>query len=230
MSIVLYVIDDFIQDEGLLVDIRNSEDFFPQSMPGENIGEVLNGYHDDESGHRAPFMFWDGWAHEKPRTVRQRVIQEIWKESRFLPFPDSEIAGFEYWTRTFGPGQYLAPHVDEDTFSYENGRKFNAPAVGCVWYGLNDDPGDGFLELHPGEIVGFPEDALEKPSIQARLGSVEQRERIAYKPNRLVVFNAGRRLHETTKTTSGRRQVMVINVWHVDNPPAGLLGERFVRE
>lgn len=226
---MLYVIDDFLKDGALKTDIVNTHDFFPGAMPGSNIGQVANDFHYNDSCS-APFMFWRGWWQEETKTTKQRLIRQIWENSPWLPCPLEEIAGFEYWARTFGPGQYLAPHVDEDTFAYSDRREFKAPAIGCVWYGFTDDPGDGFLELHEARIDGYPVNALEQEFVQPILSSLDKRERIAYRPNRLIVFEAGRRLHETTVTSRGQRNVLVVNVWLNSEQPDGLINSHFVIE
>ena len=56
------------------------------------------------------------------------------------------------------------------------------------------------------------------------------RERIRYKGNRLVVFDSGHVVHNTTPAGSRLRQVMVINVWTKDVPPMGLATGDFAHE
>jgi hypothetical protein len=226
---MLYVIDNFLNDS-LYEEVKNDTSFFPVEMDGEDIGETNNWYHDGASSCFAPYMFWKGWMHEPVDTVRKKVIQAIWENNNFIPFPLEEIAGFEYWCRTFSPGQYLNIHVDEDTFAYEKDNDFNAPALGCVWYGATEAGDGGYLELHEGRIEGNPEDALEKENIERLTSPCDMLERIAYKPNRLVVFEAGRRLHNTTKASWGKRQVMVVNVWHISSPPSGVRESKFFHE
>lgn len=227
---MLYVIDDFLGDSALARNIKNSHDFFPHKMPGENLGEVPNKFHSPESQVFSPFMFWDGWWKSPANTLKKKMIEKIWKTERLLPFKLSEIAGFEYWTRTFSAGQNLAVHVDADTFAYASNREFNAPGIGCVWHGFTDMPGDGFLELHESVIDGFPENALERKSFEKMLSPSEKRERIAYRPDRLIVFNAGRRIHGVTTTSVGERKVLIVNVWLNSSPPKGLETGQFFYE
>jgi len=231
MRFTLIVLDNFIKDKNLIEDIKKDEGFFPDDM-GEidNIGQVNNYFHVEDADCYAPYMFWGGWWVSPADTLKKKVIQSIWSNEDFLPFPLEEVCGFEYWTRTFKQGQYLRVHVDEDTFAYQKDRTFNAPAFGCVWYGFKEVEKPGFLELHEGFIEGFPDDALEKENIDKLLSLPENRERIAHKPNRLVCFEAGRRLHEATPTVSGSRQVMVVNVWHKDSPPSALTTGEFYYE
>lgn len=227
----MIVIDNFIKDSSLIEEIKNDKTFFPPDMGEiENIGEYNNHFHIEDADCYAPYMFWDGWWNSPADTLKKRVIQQIWSNEYFLPFPLEEVCGFEYWTRTFKKGQYLRIHVDEDTFAYQKDKTFNAPAYGCVWYGFAESEQPGFLELHEGVISGFPENALERDNIDLLTSPPERRERIAHRPNRLVCFNAGRRLHEATPTMGGCRQVMVVNVWHKDSPPSALRSGDFYYE
>jgi hypothetical protein len=227
----MIVIDNFIRDQELISDIKNDDNFFPKDMGSiENIGEVNNYFHVEDADCYAPYMFWDGWWKSPADTLKKRVVQEIWSKDNFLPFPLEEVCGFEYWTRTFKEGQYLRLHVDEDTFAYQKDKTFNAPAYGCVWYGFSQSDNPGFLELHEGVISGYPENALESENIDPLISPPERRERIAHRPNRLICFNAGRRLHEATPTMSGVRQVMVVNVWHKNSPPSALISGGFYYE
>lgn len=224
----LFVFDNFLSGTELESEIRSDGTFFPEAMPGKNLGETLNEFHYDEADCQAPYMFWGGWNEEKPRTLKQRLIEKIWRGTGLLPFPEDEILGFEYWTRTFLPGQFLARHVDEDTFMYSDVRWFHGPRIGCVWYGFSDATGS-FLEIHENGINEGPE-KLESENTAKFISPMERRERIAYKPDRLVIFDAGHRLHETTPIESGVKQVIVVNVWHQDQMPQALSTGQFFYE
>jgi hypothetical protein len=224
----LFVFDNFVAETELENEIRADSAFFPSPMPGENLGKHLNEFHYDQADCQAPYMFWSGWTKEEPRTSRQRLIEKVWRGTGLLPFPEDEILGFEYWTRTFLPGQFLGRHVDEDTFMYADFQWFHGPHIGCVWYGFSESSGS-FLEIHESGIdEGFQK--LEADNMAKFISPVDKRERIAYKPDRLVVFDAGHRLHETTPIESGIKQVIVINVWHRDQTPQGLSTEQFFYE
>ena len=227
----MFVCDDFINDTNLLNEVKNDIKFFPQDMGDiENLGQETNYFHSEASACYSPFMFWDGWWSSPANTTRKRVIEAIWRTPGLLPFQTSELCGFEYWCRTFKAGQHLKIHVDADTFSYARDKTFNAPCIGSVWYGLTDCSGGGFLEIHDKRIEGFPENALEIENVINLTSLPEGRERIAYRPNRLICFDAGRRLHETTPAANGVRQVMVVNVWHKDSPPLALSTGEFFYE
>jgi hypothetical protein len=225
----MIVLDDFIKDINILKEIKTTPNFFPESMGSdERIASVLNGYHDDQCDCHAPYMFWDGWLKSPADTPKKRVIKTIWEHN--LPFPLDEVCGFEYWTRTFNPGQFLGVHVDEDTFLYADNKVFKGPSVGCVYYPHSNDVVGGFLELHPTAISEDTPNALEMDNINSLVVPLELRERIACKPNRLIIFDAGHIIHNTTPPISGVRRVMVINVWHKDNPPSALKTGRFYYE
>ena len=225
----MIIIDDYIKDKDLLKEIEETKDFFPESMGKEDrIAIVLNGYHDDQCDCFAPYMFWDGWLNSPADTPRKRLIKAIWENN--LPFPVEELCGFEYWTRTFKVGQFLGIHVDEDTFLYADEKVFRGPKIGCVYYPHTNDVVGGFLELHPVAVSEDTQNALEMENIEKLTAPIEMRERIACNPNRLIIFDAGHVLHNTTPPVNGTRKVMVINVWHKDSPPSALKSGKFFYE
>ena len=223
------IIDNFITDESLLDEIRSDASFFPASMGDEEkVNYSIHQYHDPESKHFSPYMFWDGWWNSPANTLKKRVIQEIWQNH--LPLPQSEICGFEYWSKTFRVGQYLAPHVDEDSHLYKDYQVFRGPVLGCVYYPDFESVDGGFLELHEHMLKDGDMFALERGMLDSVLSPIEQRERIAFKPNRLVIFDAGHVVHNTTPATSGVRRVLIINVWSNDNKPLALFNNGFYLE
>ncbi len=223
------VLDDFIKDESLLQEIREDKSFFPESMgDAEKVNYSVHQYHDPESKYFSPYMFWDGWWSSPANTLKKRVIQEIWKDN--LPLPEKDICGFEYWTKTFKPGQYLSPHVDEDSHLYKDSQVFSGPITGCVYYPDFESVEGGFLELHEHTLRDGDISALERGVLDAVLSPIERRERIAFKPNRLVIFDAGHIVHNTTPTESGIRRVLIVNVWTNDNKPLALTNNGFYME
>ncbi len=225
----MIVIDDYVKDQNLLEEIEKTSDFFPESMgDDERIAIELNSYHYEKSDCYAPYMFWDGWLKSSADTPKKRLIKYIWEKN--LPFPIEEVCGFEYWTRTFKPGQFLDVHVDEDTFLYEDTKIFKGPKTGCVYYPHVNNVVGGFLELHPTILEEGHLDTLEREKIDPLLAPIELRERIACNPNRLIIFDAGHTIHNTTPPISGIRKVVVINVWHKDSPPTALKTNKFYYE
>lgn len=223
----MLVADNWLPPE-LYQELLDDNTFFPESMGGgDRIATELNSYHYEQSTCFAPYMFWDGWLNSPVNTLKKKIIKHIWENN--LPFPIEEALGFEYWTRTYLPGQYLDTHVDEDTFMYEDHKIFSGPAIGAILYGIDNKDG-GFLEIHKSVLIDGTKDALERDSISAMLSPVEERERIAYRGNRLVIFDAGHQIHATSPAKSGIRQVMVINVWHKDTPPTAIKKNSFFYE
>lgn len=96
--------------------------------------------------------------------------------------------------------------------------------IGC------ENENGGFLEVHSKKLQDYTQGALEQEYVCDYISPVEFRERIAYKGNRLVIFDVGHTIHNTTPALSGKREVMVINVWHKDVPPTGLKSNSFYYE
>jgi len=221
------IIKDNALADSLYQELLSDDAFFPESMGSdERLATELNSYHYEKSSCFAPYMFWDGWWATPANTLRKKVVQAIWEDN--LPCDTSEILGIEYWTRTYLPGQYLDVHVDEDTFLYQESKTFSGPLTGSILYGVDNDNG-GFVEIYNKAVLKDGEKlAIEAESINSLLVPVEERERIAYKGNRVIIFDTGHVVHGTTPAKSGIRQVMVTNVWHRNNPPTALkLGEFF---
>lgn len=225
----MQIFDNAITNLKLLKEIEENKKLFPESMgSSEKIAEELNSYHYEKSDCFAPYMFWEGWQKSETDTTAKKIIKEIW-ETR-LPFSIEELCGFEYWMRTFNPGQYLDVHVDEDTFLYSKTKVFKGPITGCVYYPHTNDVVGGFLEIHDKSISDDTKNALERENLDPLVVPIEMRERIACRPNRVVIFDTGHVPHNTTPPVLGKRSVMVINVWHVDSPPSALLTGEFFRE
>lgn len=217
-------------DKSLYNEILQDQSFFPELMgEGEKIAVELNSYHYEQSSCFAPYMFWDGWWRSPANTLKKRVVQSIWEHR--LSANQEDILGFEYWTRTFNAGQYLDLHVDEDTFMYEETKTFQGPLDGCVFYGA-DNPNGGFVEIHSSSpsLVDGSDSSLERANLDKIQSPLEERERIAYRGNRLIVFDTGHVLHATTPAKAGIRQVLVVNVWHKQCPPTALERNTFYYE
>lgn len=230
----IVIIDDFIKDVELLKDIENDPNFFPASM-GESPRQLKTGniYHNDNASVFSPWMFWDGWWRSPCDTVKKRLVKAIWEDN--LPCDLDEIVGFEYWTRTYNPGQFLPTHLDEDTFIYEKNGEFRCPMIGAVYYAhfdINEDAYPGVLEVHPGRVdvdvvkeyvlLTTEEDPYTMTHLKKYYKPIGKRDIITYRPNRVVYFDAGRILHGTTPSgENSQRFIVGINVWHKDDPPSG---------
>jgi hypothetical protein len=222
------IVKDNCLHENLYNQVLKDDLFFPKSMGETNqIAAHLMMYHEEPSSHYSPFMFWDGWWKSPANTLKKQVIKQIWEQ--YMEWPCEDIVGFEYWTRTYSPGQYIDLHVDEDTFLYKKDKTFQAPTMGCVYYGIDNSDG-GFLEIHKNILVDGQKKSLDKIKDKENISPIEDRERIAYKGNRLIIFDSGHIVHGSTPAKSGLRQVMVTNVWHKDNPPLALSEGTFFYE
>lgn len=222
------IVKDNSLEDSLYKEVLNDDLFFPKLMnDGEKIAEHLNLYHSEKSDCFAPYMFWDGWWRSPVNTLKKRVIKHLWEDK--MEWNLEDVLGFEYWTRTYLPGQYLDIHVDEDTFLYEKDKIFIGPVYGCVFYG-KDNPDGGFLEIHKNKLKDGEKNILEKKYIKKYISIKKNRERISYKGNRSVFFDAGHIIHNTVGSNSGIRQVMVVNIWHKNNPPYALENGSFYKE
>lgn len=223
----MIILDDFL-DKDLYLKTLEDSDFYPESMgDGDKIAADLNNYHNEQASCYAPYMFWDGWWRSPANTLKKQIVQNIWGTR--LAYQHDDILGFEYWTRTYNPGQYLQTHVDEDTFLYARDKIFTGPITGSVLYGCENKNG-GYIEIHKNALLDGTSEALEKENTKNLVSDIEDRERIAYKGNRLIIFDVGHVMHNTTPALSGARQVMIINVWHKDNPPLALALNEFYYE
>ena len=222
----MLVVDNCISDE-LYLRVLSDESFFASDYEQDTqIAKGLNSYH----GNRrklSSYMFWPGWHKSDISTIKHQVIKEIWEYR--LPVHISEVFGFEYWTRTFNEGQFIGEHVDEDTFAYQLTKTFYGSSIGCVWYGCENEQG-GRLEIHKNPIPDGLTMALEPSRITEFFSQKEDRDTVDYKGNRLIVFDSGHLIHNTTPATSGPRQVMVINVWTRDLLPFGSAIGEFIYE
>jgi hypothetical protein len=224
----MIVLDDFIKDKNLFNEIISNKNFFLESMGDDKqIAFKLNSYHKEDSPYYSPFMFWDGWWRSSTNTLKKKIIKKIWENN--IDYPLEDILGFEYWTRTYSAGQFLDFHVDQDSFRYEKDKTFIGGVSGSVYYGI-DNPNGGFLEIHKNTIKDGSKNSLERENILKYISPKDEMERIAYKGNRLIIFDSGHTIHNTTPATSGIRQVLVVNVWHKDNPPLALSNGSFYYE
>jgi len=218
----MIILDNFLKKD-LYSKMLEDSNFYPESMGDtDQIATELNSYHYEQASCYAPYMFWDGWWRSPANTLKKQIIQSVWGSR--LDYQHDDILGFEYWTRTYRSGQFLATHVDEDTFLYSRDKVFTGPINGAILYGCDNKDG-GFLEIHKHTLIDGSYEALEKDSI--KISPIEERERIAYKGNRLIIMDGGHNVHNTTPPKSGIRQVLATNVWHKDRPPSGLILDTF---
>lgn len=175
----MIIIDNFILDQDLLDRINNDDSFM---------------------GSNARYMWWDGWWNNEAKTIKQELIQYIWRDN--CPLSDKlSISGFEYWTGTYGEGKGVTSldyHFDKDELHWErtggnNGGEVVRPVIGTVFYPKPMDIDGGYLEIHS--------------------RGDDEVERIEAKYNRLVIFDAGNHRHRVTEVTRGIRYAIAINLW-----------------
>jgi len=221
----MFIQDDFFDDNTLSA-IFDDSSFFPVSMgEGEKVASSPNMYNDPNGSVFSPYMFWDGWWKSPMDTLKKKLIRKIFEGRINI----DEVVGFEYWTRTYQQGQYIQPHVDADTARYVNDKSLGTPIVGAVWWGVDNNEDAGFFELYPTLLKRGSIGSLEKAFLNPMLilNPIETRERIRYKSNRLIIFDAGHQLHGTTPASSGVKQSLIVNVWGKECPPHGLLTNGF---
>jgi len=240
----IVIIDDFISDKQLLNDIENDESFFPKDM-GQESRQLKTGnvYHGSNAEIFSPWMFWDGWWKSPADTVKKRLVQAIWEDN--LPCGVDELCGFEYWTRSYNPGQYLPVHLDEDTFIYEKTGEFRCPMLGAVYYAhfpVEESQEPGHLEIHPGRVeidrnkrFQLESDPNMRDEVMVALKPFYKpegkRDIISYRPNRLILLDAGMLLHGTTPSgANSKRFIVGVNVWHKSDPPSGYEEKLFFNE
>ena len=169
----MIIIDDFIQDKDLLSSITKQKDTF--------------------FGPNGNFMWWDGWWNSPTKTIKQKLIEYIWKDHS--PTQGYDIVGFEYWTGVYGPDKAnkdLGGHYDKDEEQFKRTGEIIRPIIGTVYYPMDVDFEGGMLE------------------IEHENGDIE---RVQAKYNRLIIFDAGNKVHRVTPVTKGTRYAIAINLW-----------------
>ena len=174
---MIAVFDDYIKDKTLLTEITNDTLFF--SNPGI-------------------YKYWTGWWNSKPKNLKHRLIQYIWRDNMPVFF-EEQVHGFEYWTgiqSAEDPNYYnhLELHYDDDVNYRKQTGKRMFPLYGCVYY----PPG---LTFTGGDLHIYTEGEENSPEVIKAL------------PNRLVIFEPGKVVHGVSEVTSGTRKAIAINMW-----------------
>ena len=145
------------------------------------------------------YYWWDGWWNGEAKSVKQRLIEYIWADN--CPLSQSiTMRGFEYWTgiQTANPNlgfnNNLGNHYDKDEELFAQTGQIVTPIIGTVYYPEQDQFEGGMLEIYSEGVDNTPE--------------------VVYaKPNRLVIFDAGKYVHAVTPVTKGTRKAIAINLW-----------------
>jgi len=162
----MFYTDNFIRDKKLLKELQD-----------EKLWKRFCG---------PTFHWWDGWWASKPKNVLEFIIENVWKHYGLA----GKMAGFEYWTNTYPPGNDMGWHNDKDEAKFKIYREVIRPTLGMVYWPAIKDLKGGYLDVEVNKKV----------------------ERIEPKSNRLVVFNTGEP-HRVTKVISGYRRTFLCNPW-----------------
>jgi hypothetical protein len=165
--------------------------------------ELLNKISKDSTFFNDPgeYYWWDGWWTSPINSVKKELIEYIWGVN--CPINTSyNIAGFEYWTGIQSAvnadfKDKLDLHIDKDEELMETVGQMSYPDIGTVYYPEQDSFKGGMLEI-------YTEGADAAPEV------------VYAKPNRLIIFEAGKCLHRVTKVTEGTRKAIAINLWSTE--------------
>lgn len=149
----MIVIDNFIKDQALLDEIKNSEEFF--ANPGNIKSEP-----DDEGIHTLNRMWWDGWWRSEADTLKKRIIELIFRHNPLSQTEEiqnliKQGAGFEYYVNKFGPDEdfdELEGYLTHDRLAWDLHQNFVPPQFGCIYFPLNYPVNGGFLRLEPQQL------------------------------------------------------------------------------
>jgi hypothetical protein len=165
---------------------------------------LLNEIKNDPTFFTTPgnYKWWHGWFNQTddvPLTLKHKLIESIWGSNN--PIRESfNISGFEYWTGIqtanpeLGHKDILEHHHDKDEAWFKKTGEILTPIMGTVFY-------PGIEEFTGGELAIYTDGPDEKPEI------------IKAKPNRLIIFDAGKDVHEVLTVKSGTRHAIAINLW-----------------
>ena len=146
------------------------------------------------------YKWYDGWWNSPVNNTTKKIIEYAWGQN--CPISTSyDISGFEYWNGIQQSNQngqdfddYLEMHFDKDEAWFEKTGEFKTPIMGSIYYPHQDEFEGGMLEIYSNGDENPPE--------------------VLYaKPNRLIIFEAGKHPHQVTVVTKGTRYAVAINLW-----------------
>jgi len=145
------------------------------------------------------YKYWQGWWNSSATNTAKKIIQYVWGDH--CPIAETfNIDGFEYWTgiqsadADTGFQNNLEHHYDKDEAWFKKTKEIVTPIMGSVYYPPNQD-------FDGGELHVWTDGTQKQPEI------------IKAKPNRFIIFPAGRYVHCVKSVTSGTRHAMAINLW-----------------
>ena len=147
------------------------------------------------------YKWYDGWFNNSPaNNTAKKIIKQVWADE--CPITEVfDISGFEYWTgiqeaKEMGDewDDNLELHFDKDEAWFEKTGELKTPVIGSIYYPHQKEFEGGMLEIYTNGEENPPE--------------------IVYaKPNRLIIFDAGKDVHRVTVVTKGQRLAIAINLW-----------------
>lgn len=157
------------------------------------------------------YKYWQGWWNSPANNTTKKVIQYVWGDN--CPVNASyNIDGFEYWTGIQteeslddGWSDELPVHFDKDESIFEKTGDIVTPIIGSVYYPAGQD-------FDGGDLAVYSDGRDASPEI------------IKAKPNRFIIFDAGKDLHMVQQVTRGVRNAIAINLWE-DEPYSKQIGE-----
>ena len=173
---------------------------------------LLNEIKNDPTFFQDPgiYYYWGGWWNSPANTLKKRVIQSIWGDN--CPITEAfQINGFEYWTgiqtakKEVGHKNVLPNHYDKDESWFAKTGEIKTPVIGTVYY-------PGIEEFEGGDLAVYTDGTDKSPEV------------VKAKPNRLIIFDAGKYIHEVKPVTSGTRHAIAINLWG-EEPYSSVVGE-----
>jgi len=177
---------------------------FDNFIQDENLLKEIQNNYNDIFKDPGVYKWWDGWWNSSVDNTTKKIIDYAWGDN--CPISKSfPINGFEYWTGIQTAKNVdshweddLKIHFDKDEEWYDKTGEIVVPVMGSVYY-------PSFQNFEGGELEVYTDGEQGKP------------ETVKAKPNRFVIFEAGRHPHAVKTVTKGTRNAIAINLW--ENAP-----------
>ena len=211
----MIVIDNFIKDKDFLKELINKKGELFKGTYGHKL------YHHDQD-------WWEGYGKEKPKNIRQSLIQHIVDELN--KYPESididKIKGFEYWTHIhsnketiilnddeIGIEHKLEWHTNKDEWLHYSAGKFEYPIFSAVFWPIETNIDNGHLEIST--VKQIDRDIKRKfkscSKCEREIHNFEV-ERIKPVYNRLAIFDSSY-WHKVDTVKRGIRWTFVLDGW-----------------
>ena len=145
----MIIIDNFIKDKEFLKELMYKKD------------ELFDGTYNHKL-YDYTQMWWGGYGKEKPKNIKQSLIQYIVDELNKYPegIDIDKIKGFEYWThvhsnkdtiilndKEINLDHKLPWHTNKDEWLHYDTGKFEYPIFSAVFWPIETDIDGGYLEI-----------------------------------------------------------------------------------